>query len=137
MFNTEITFTLPYGYRDQNGDLHREGVMRMATAIDEIEPIENMMVSKNPAYFNIVLLSRVIIRLGGLFPVSTSIIERLFAADFIFLQDLYLEMNTGRGELHGMEELVETECPMCRHRFLVNISFLNNEEHSLSRGEVE
>lgn len=93
VISTEIEFTLPLGYRDGDGNLHRNGVMRLATAGDEILPLKDHRVQANPAYLTIIVLSRVIVRLGNLDMVNTKVIEDLFAADFAFLQDLYNRIN--------------------------------------------
>ncbi len=109
--STEVEFTLPRGYVDAAGNLHRQGVMRLATALDEIEPLQDARARANDAYLSILLLSRVIVRLGEIAPVTPDIVERLFASDFAYLQETYLRLNEG-GSL-----LVETECPSCGTRF--------------------
>lgn len=93
MFQTEFEFTLPCGYVDADGSLHRDGVMRRATAADEILPLKDPRVQKNPAYLVIILLSRVVTRLGGIEQINPKIIEDLFATDLAYLQDLYNEIN--------------------------------------------
>ncbi|GAA2756216.1 hypothetical protein [Actinopolymorpha rutila] len=93
MFATEVNFTLPKGYLDQDGVLHTEGVMRLATAADEILPLKDPRVQSNPAYLTIVVLARVITRLGTLRDVNTKVIEGLFASDLNHLQKLYDELN--------------------------------------------
>jgi len=90
---TEFEFTLPRGYVDQNGNLHRHGIMRLATARDEIDPLRDPRVRNNEAYLVIVLLSRVIVRLGDFTQVSTGMIENLFAADLAYLQAFYRQIN--------------------------------------------
>jgi hypothetical protein len=110
MFQTEFEFTLPCGYLDEDGSLHRSGVMRRATAADEILPLKDPRVVKNPAYLVIILLSRVITRLDGVEPINPKVIENLFAADLAYLQDLYNEIN----RLDGGPALV---CPNCQHEF--------------------
>lgn len=117
---SEVAFSLPYGFRDDAGHLHRDGVMRLATTLDEITPLSDPRAQQNPAYLGIILIAKVLLRLGGFSPVPVAVIERLYAADFTFLQDLYLELNTasGQAERHG---LVETECPNCRTRFLIDL----------------
>src|ERR1043165_197009 len=85
---TEYEFTLPRGYVDGEGNLHRRGVMRLATAMDEITPMKDARGKNNQAYLTVVLLARVITQLGTLDIVNTSVIERLFSADFAYLQDL-------------------------------------------------
>jgi hypothetical protein len=93
MFRTEIDFTLPKGYLDQDGVLHKEGVMRLATAADEILPLKDPRVQQNPAYLTIIVLSRVITRLGSLVDVNTKVVEGLFASDLNHLQKLYERLN--------------------------------------------
>jgi hypothetical protein len=109
MFRTEYEFTLPMGYLDEDGSLHREGVMRLATAADEILPLKDPRVQKNPSYLVVILLSRVIVRLGAVDQITPKTIEELFAADLSYLQELYNKIN------HRGEETVT--CPECRHSF--------------------
>src|ERR1700738_3625132 len=90
---TEFPFTLPRGYADGDGKLHREGVMRLATAYDEIAPMKDPRVQVNPGYLVIILLSRVVTRLGDLAQVNPRVIEELFAADFAHLEALYRRVN--------------------------------------------
>jgi hypothetical protein len=94
MFQTEYEFTLPLGYADKEGNVHREGVMRLATAADEILPLKDPRVQSNQAYLIIILLSRVITKLGSLPQINPKIIEELFAADLSFLQEFYNRINT-------------------------------------------
>lgn len=94
---TEFPFTLPVGYRDGDGVLHKEGVMRLATAADEILPLRDHRVAANPSYLPIIIFSRVIVRLGSLDMVTTRVIEELFSADFAYLQKLYNKINGGDG----------------------------------------
>lgn len=93
MFRTEFEFVLPHGFLDEDGESHREGVMRLATAADEILPLKDPRVQKNPAYLVIIVLSRVITRLGSLDGITTKTMENLFVADLAFLQKLYNEIN--------------------------------------------
>jgi hypothetical protein len=93
MFQTEFEFTLPKGYLDGEGNLHRKGIMRLATAMDEIAPMRDPRVKTNPAYATIIILTRVITRLGALTEVSSTIIEDLFAQDLNYLQSLYRQIN--------------------------------------------
>lgn len=111
MFQTEFEFTLPCGYLEDDGTLHREGVMRRATAADEIQPLRDPRVVKNPAYLAVILLSRVVTRLGGLQAINPKVIEGLYATDMAFLQDLYNRANQLDG---GADAIV---CPQCRHEF--------------------
>jgi hypothetical protein len=92
-FQTEIEFVLPKGYVDGDGILHREGVMRLATAADEILPLRDPRVQQNPAYLTIIVLARVLVRLGSLTNIDTRLIENLFASDLNYLQRLYEELN--------------------------------------------
>ena len=112
MFQTDYEFTLPMGYVDEAGNLHREGVMRLATAADEILPLKDPRVQKNQAYLVVILLSRVVTRLGGLENITPKTIESLFAADLAYLQDLYNQINRldGKG--------TEVVCPQCQHAFV-------------------
>ena len=90
---TEFEFQLPKGYVDDMGNLHRHGVMRLALAMDEIVPMRDLRVQTNRAYATVLILSRVILRLGALEDVSPAIIERLFAGDLNYLQDFYRAIN--------------------------------------------
>jgi hypothetical protein len=92
---TEYEFTLPKGYVDDSGGLHRDGVMRLATARDEILPQRDPRVRENEAYLTVIMLSRVVTRLGELDQVTPKIVEGLFAADLAFLQDFYCTINFG------------------------------------------
>lgn len=115
---TEFEFTLPRGYVDQEGNLHRQGVMRLATAMDEIAPLRDLRVRSNQAYLVIVLLSRVIVRLGNLPQVTTSVIENLFAADLAYLQAFYRQINE-----HGVSAF-DITCPDCQAKFEVDLAEL-------------
>ena len=113
---TEYAFTLPLGYVDASGAVHREGVMRLATARDEIEPLRDPSVRRNEAYVTVLLLARVITRIGSVTEVSPELVETLYAADFDHLQRLYERINTD-GELVGL-----VSCPDCSHEFEVDLS---------------
>jgi len=93
-FQTEIEFELPKGYLDESGELHKRGSMRMATAADEILPLRDPRVQQNEAYLAVIVLARVVTRLGSVEDVSTSVIERLFASDLAYLQRLYERFNS-------------------------------------------
>ncbi|HAX89800.1 MAG TPA: hypothetical protein DCY91_26955 [Cyanobacteria bacterium UBA11370] len=93
MIQTEFEFSLPKGYLDSDGNLHRKGVMRLARAIDEIVPMRDPRVKSNPAYATVIILSRVITRLGALDEVSPMIVENLFACDLNYLQSFYRQIN--------------------------------------------
>lgn len=113
---TEFPFTLPRGYADQEGNLHRDGVMRLATAYDEIAPMKDPRVQANPGYLVIVLLSRVVTRLGELDGVNPKVIENLYAGDLAWLQDLYERVNeTGRSSL-------QLTCPHCEGTFEADLN---------------
>src|SRR5262245_24031048 len=90
---TEFPFVLPRGYVDDSGTVHRSGVMRLATARDELVPLRDDRVRENPPYLSVVLLARVITRLGAINDIHAGIIEDLFASDLAFLQDLYKRVN--------------------------------------------
>lgn len=93
---TEFAFTLPRGYLGPDGTVHRRGVMRLATARDEIEPLRDPRVqSADDPYLTIIVLARVVTELGTLSAVTPREIENLFAADLAFLQDLYGVINFG------------------------------------------
>jgi hypothetical protein len=93
MFQTEFEFTLPKGYLDEQGNLHRNGVMRLAKAIDEITPMRDPRVRANPAYSTVIILSRVITALGDLAEVSPVMIEDLYACDLNYLHQFYCTIN--------------------------------------------
>jgi hypothetical protein len=112
---TEFDFTLPCGYVDGEGHLHREGVMRLATARDELASLQDPRVQANTAYLSIVLLSRVVTRIGALSPVSPEDVEGLFSADFVHLQDLFVQVNDVGAHL------VQTQCPTCSTRFVLDL----------------
>jgi len=110
---TEFPFTLPRGYVDPEGNVHREGVMRLSTAFDEVAPMKDSRVQTNPGYLVIILLSRVITRLGELTHMNPKVVEGLFSADLAFLQDFYQRVNeNGHSRLGVM-------CPHCETRFEV------------------
>lgn len=113
---TEFTFTLPRGFVDANGTVHKEGTMRLATARDEIEPMRDAAARENEAYLTVLLLSRVITRLGDVAEVTPEVVEGLFAADFDHLQRLYERLNTN-GEAVG-----SVTCPSCTTQFEVDLS---------------
>jgi hypothetical protein len=104
---TEFEFTLPRGYVDSEGNLHRKGTMRLATAMDEIVPLRDLRVKSNQGYLAVILLSRVITKLGSLREINTGIIENLFSADFAFLQDFYRQINE-----NGTSR-ISVNCPEC------------------------
>jgi hypothetical protein len=111
---TEFEFTLPKGYVDTDGNLIREGTMRLATAMDEIAPLRDARVKANQAYLSVVVLSRVITRLGKISDVSTTLVESLFTADLAYLQDFYRQINSDAGS-----SSITVTCPECQHVFEV------------------
>lgn len=113
---TEFAFLLPRGYVDANGTVHRDGVMRLATARDELVPLRDERVRENPAYLTVVLLARVIERIGSITDVHAGIMEDLFATDLAFLQDLYRRVNT-EGHTHA-----QVTCPACGDQFAVDVA---------------
>jgi len=108
MLQTEFSFVLPRGFIDRDGNLHRDGVMRLASAADEIAPLQDPRVQRNAAYMTVILLSRVVTKLGTLTDVNPSIVEKMFAADVSYLQELYERINAS-----GSSTL-DIECPHCQ-----------------------
>lgn len=113
---TEYRFELPRGFVDSSGTVHREGLMRLATARDEILPLRDPRVRDNDAYLTVLLLARVVTELGDLPEVTAATIEGLFAPDLAFLQDLYRRINQ-EGHTH-----VSVHCPTCDSEFTVDVS---------------
>ena len=111
MLQTEYEFTLPKGYADKEGTLHRQGTMRLATALDEIAPLKDARVKGNDAYLSIVILARVITRLGNMSDLNTGVLERMFTADLSYLQEFYRAIN------EGGESLGRVACPSCHTEF--------------------
>ena len=111
VLQTEYEFTLPLGYPDAEGTLHKKGTMRLATAGDEILPLKDPRVQQNPAYLSIILLSRVVTRLGELQSVNPKVMEGLYAADHNFLQDMYNRIN------HNGADSIRAVCPKCENVF--------------------
>jgi hypothetical protein len=115
---TEYSFKLPRGYIDPEGNLHTDGVMRLATAMDEITPLRDLRVRSNQAYLVIILLSRVIVRLGNLSQVTTGVIENLFAADLAYLQAFYRQIN------EQGTSILKLTCPECKSEYEMDLSDL-------------
>jgi hypothetical protein len=113
---SEYPFMLPRGYVDENGRLHRDGVMRLATAKDELSAHAEHQVRQDPAYLSVYLLARTVTTLGALSIVDRYVVENLFASDVAFLQDLYRRINQ-QGHTDA-----DVACPECGHRFLVDVS---------------
>ncbi|MFF0086987.1 hypothetical protein ACFYR1_46090 [Streptomyces canus] len=113
---TEFSFELPRGYVDESGTVHRAGTMRLSTARDELVPLRDMRVQENPAYLSVVLLGRVITRLGTLASVHDGVVENMFASDLAFLQDFYRQINA---EGHTRAAV---SCPHCSEPFEVELA---------------
>lgn len=116
MLRTEYEFGLPKGYVDEDGNLHTQGMMRLATAADEILPLADPRVEKNPAYLVVILLSRVVVKLGSLKQITPKTIEGLFSEDLTFLQNFYNKIN---GNQNGR---IQTECPECHHEYQIEVA---------------
>lgn len=108
---TEFPFQLPHGYLDADGQVHREGVMRLATGFDEIAPLKDPRVIANKGYLLFILLSRVTVRLGEIDSLNPKIMEGLFSGDLYFLQAFYRRINN-----HG-SHMVHVSCPHCEGEF--------------------
>jgi hypothetical protein len=117
MIQTEYEFRLPVGYQDEEGSLHRDGTMRLATAADEILPLKDPRVQGNQAYLIVILLSRVITRLGSVAQVNPKVVEGLYAADLAYLQEFYNNINRDGAAVHAT-------CPKCEHDFELELNGL-------------
>ena len=118
MFTTEHPFELPKGYVDSGGNLHRRGTMRLSTAADEILPMKDPRVQSLPAYLIIILLSRVVVKLGTLSQIDPGVIEGLFSEDLAYLQDLYNRIN-------GLvPRQLTAQCPKCKFDFALEVPLM-------------
>ena len=115
-FKTEFAFRLPRGYVDAEGVLHRDGVMRLATARDEILPLQDYRVQSNRAYLVIVLLSRVITKLGNHSGASVDTVENFFSTDLAYLQEFYRKINE-----EGGAPKHHVTCPKCQHEMDIDM----------------
>lgn len=115
--DTVYDFTLPRGYVDSAGEIHRQGKMRLATAGDEISATRDPRVLSNPSYLTIVILGKVITELEGVPMVTPNIIERLFTADLAFLQDMYQRINDVE------PPVMQVVCPHCGEQIEVPVNF--------------
>ena len=115
-FKTQFPFRLPRGYVDESGNVHRDGVMRLATARDEILPLQDYRVQSNRAYLVIVLLSRVITKIGDDEHISVDMIENLFSTDLAYLQEFYRKINE-----EGGTPKHHVTCPKCQHEMDVDM----------------
>jgi hypothetical protein len=113
---TEFPFTLPRGYVDSDGNVHRDGMMKLSTAFDEVAPMKDPRVQTNPSYLVIILFSRVITKLGDLTHINPKVIEGLFSADLAFLQDFYRHINENGHSRLGVV------CPHCESKFEVEMN---------------
>jgi hypothetical protein len=113
---TEVPFTLPMGYVDTNGNVHREGRMRLATARDEIEPLGDAGVRQNQAYLSVLLVARTVTQIGEITEITPELVEGLYAGDFDHLQRLYERINSN-GDSVGV-----VRCPNCSHEFEVDMT---------------
>jgi hypothetical protein len=130
-FKTEYKFTLPRGFVDSEGRVHKEGTMRLATARDEILPLQDYRVQANRAYLVIVLLSRVVTKLGDLSMITVDTIENLFSTDLAFLQEFYRKINE-----EGGAPKHHVACPKCGHEMDVDMvtgALLGGEEGGAGR----
>jgi hypothetical protein len=118
---TQFEFTLPRGYVDSEGTVHKRGVMRLATAMDEIAPLRDVRVGANQAYLTIILLARVVVKLGSLSQVNTGVIENLFAADMAYLQAFYRQIN------EEGTTIIKRRCPACQQEIEVDLADLGGD----------
>lgn len=109
-----VEFDLPVGYEDESGAIHRRAVMRRACAVDEVAALEDPRARGSVAYAGLLLLSRVLMRLGEISPVSPAVVERLWVADYAYLREMYSQLNSTGAVL-------ETECPACVTRFELDL----------------
>ena len=115
-FQMEFDFVLPRGYVDATGQVHREGRMRLATTLDEVEPAQDPRVRANESYLPVLLLARVVTRLGNLPSVTPRVIEGLFASDLAYLEDLYQRINSSESVVVG------AVCPHCQQQFQLEVA---------------
>jgi len=130
-FKTEYKFTLPRGFVDNDGTVHKEGTMRLATARDEILPLQDYRVQANRAYLVIILLSRVVTRIGEVTHITVDTIENLFSTDLAFLQEFYRKINE-----EGGAPKHHVACPKCGHEMDVDMvtgALLSGEEGGAGR----
>lgn len=121
-FETEFSFVLPRGYVDKDGNVHKEGIMRLANAADEILPLRDPKVQQNPGYLTIILLTRVITKLGTLPMITTKTIEGLFTMDLAYLQDFYERINSMEMPRY------RCVCPNCGQEVDVPVNFMEAAE---------
>lgn len=117
-FETEFHFTLPKGFVDRDGNVHKDGVMRLANAGDEILPLRDPRVQQNPGYLTVILLARVITKLGTLPAVDTNVVGKFYTMDLAYLQDLYQRVNTMEMPVY------KTICPHCGKEIEAPVNFM-------------
>jgi hypothetical protein len=115
VMQTSFDFVLPRGFVDNQGNVHREGSMRLATARDELMPLLDPKVREHEAFLSLVLLARVVTKLGTLTHIDDQVIGGLWATDLAFLQDLYRRINT-----EGTT-VAEVTCPHCSQLVMVDV----------------
>ena len=121
LIQTEYEFTLPKGYVDSRGTLHRQGIMRLATAMDEIEAMKHPGIKGNQDYLSVVLLSRVVSKLEGIDEITPELIGKLFTADFTYLQNMYETVNKAE------DPMIQVQCPHCGKSFTDTLNFAIGE----------
>ena len=127
---TEIAFRLPKGYVDDGGKVHRDGTMRLATALDEIEPLRSAEVRQNHAYLTILLLARTITRIGDVTAIGPDLVAGLYAADFDHLQRLYERVNSCD------DSVGVVSCPACRHDFEFELTEVEHPDRFLAEADA-
>ena len=122
LFQTEYEFELPAGYVDGQGNIHKNGVMRLSTAADEIFPLKDPRVTQNEAYLSVVILARVIVKLGTLTSITNNIIENLFTTDLNYLQDFYQRIN------QSLQPSYAFTCPHCNEEVDLPLDFFAQKQ---------
>jgi hypothetical protein len=117
---TQVPFTLPFGLTTEDGHTHREGVMRLASARDELQPLASAEVRRNEAYLTVLLLAQTVVSIGPVTDITPQLIEGLYAVDFDHLQRLYERLNTNQ-DARG-----SVICPDCSHEFDIDLSALQD-----------
>jgi hypothetical protein len=115
-FKTQYAFRLPRGYVDEHGNVHRDGIMRLATARDEILPLQDYRVQANRAYLVIILLSRVVSKIGEVTHITVDVVENLFSTDLAFLQEFYRKINEEGAPRH------KVNCPGCNREIEIDMA---------------
>jgi hypothetical protein len=123
--HTTFDFTLPRGYLDAAGQLHRQGTMRLARAVDEIQAMQDARVQANETYLPVLLLSRVVTQLGSLNVITPQVIEGVFASDLAYLEDLYLHLNSAEALVVG------ATCPVCGSTFPLQVAPIEQSAEAL------